>query len=70
MPIIRATTTAAEAMPCWAAGTTRRVADVSGAITRPSPRPAIARSVFSIGNVKRPRSWWAASTSSGQPETR
>ena len=32
-------------MPCWADGTTRSVADVSGAITRPSPSPAIARSV-------------------------
>ena len=47
MPIIRDTTTAAEAMPCCADGTTRRVADVSGPITSPSPSPAIARSVSS-----------------------
>ena len=64
MPIMRATTTDADAMPCWAAGTTRRVADVSGPITRPRPRPAIARSVSSIGSVMKPRSWRAASRSS------
>ena len=51
MPIMRATTTAADAMPCWAAGTTRSVAEVSGAITSPSPRPAIARSVSSMGRL-------------------
>ena len=34
---MRATTTAAEAMPCCADGTTLRLADVSGPITRPSP---------------------------------
>ncbi len=44
MPIIRATTTAAEATPCWAAGTARSTAEETGAITRPSPRPATIRS--------------------------
>ena len=68
MPIIRATTTAADAIPCCAAGTTRSVADVSGPITRPRPRPAIARSVSSVGSVNRPRSWRAASRSTGHLE--
>ena len=39
MPIIRATTTAAEAMPCCAAGTTRSVADVSGRDHQAEPEP-------------------------------
>ena len=55
MPVIRATTTAAEAMPCCAAGTTRRAADDSGPITRPSPIPATSRSVCTAGTLNSPK---------------
>ena len=57
MPVIRATTTAAEAIPCCADGTTRKLAEVSGAITRPSPMPATARSVCSAGTERPKMSW-------------
>ncbi|WP_345401663.1 hypothetical protein [Nonomuraea salmonea] len=42
MPIIRATTTAADATPCWSGRLTLSTADDTGAITKPSPRPASA----------------------------
>ena len=69
MPIIRDTTTAADAMPCCEPGTVRRVADVNGPITRPSPRPARIRSVSNAGSVNSTRSWRAESTSTVQWDT-
>ncbi|CKU19076.1 Uncharacterised protein [Mycobacterium tuberculosis] len=69
MPVIRATTTAAEAMPCWADGTTRRVADDSGPITSPNPKPATTRSVCIAGTVNNPRMLCrSANRSTGQWE--
>ena len=69
MPTMRATTTAADAMPCWADGTDRSVAEVSGPITRPRPIPASTRSVPNVGTVNNPRSWWADSTPTVQCDT-
>ncbi|URN02364.1 hypothetical protein LUW74_02555 [Actinomadura madurae] len=50
IPIIRATTTAADATPCRAAGTNASTADDTGAITRPSPRPVTTRSTSMRGS--------------------
>ena len=54
MPVIRATTTAAAATPCRSAGVARNAAVDSGAITRPSPKPASARSVSNRGRATPP----------------
>ncbi|SLC95073.1 Uncharacterised protein [Mycobacteroides abscessus subsp. massiliense] len=70
IPVMRATTTSADAMPCCAAGTTRSAAEDSGPITRPRPIPATTRSVSRRGRVKKPKLCTAANTSTGHPEIR